>query len=242
MEHFPVFFISGLFILIALVMNEKNARYLLAGYNTMPEKDRKNFDIKGFIGFFKKFFFILGIAILIIYCLMEWLGFVEYEFIITIVLPVISVFYLPVKAQGYYIDRSVISRSIINYVGIGILGLATLGSVFLFYLGLSQNDIKIENKCIKISGMYSEEISFNTIRDIELTDELPVITQRTNGFAFAGYRKGCFTTQNGEKIKLYVNRGINQYLKIVTNDQTCFWNSKSEDMVKVLEEIKNHLK
>ena len=41
-----ILFIDVVFIAIAYGVNEKNAKLLLAGYNTMSEQERKNFDLK----------------------------------------------------------------------------------------------------------------------------------------------------------------------------------------------------
>ena len=38
-----------LFILIAFLVHEGNARFLLSGYNTMSEEDRAAFDLNGFL-------------------------------------------------------------------------------------------------------------------------------------------------------------------------------------------------
>ena len=44
------------FIIVAYVINENNADFLLAGYNTMPKKEKESFDLNGYLIFFKKFF------------------------------------------------------------------------------------------------------------------------------------------------------------------------------------------
>ena len=56
-----ILFTDAVFIAIAYGINEKNAKLLLAGYNTMSEKDRKNFDLKSYLIYFKKFFINISI-------------------------------------------------------------------------------------------------------------------------------------------------------------------------------------
>lgn len=63
-----VFVIAALgtfFILCGLVVTEKNAKYILAGYNTMSDEERAKFDIKRFIRFFRRFHLFLGASFLI---------------------------------------------------------------------------------------------------------------------------------------------------------------------------------
>ena len=51
-----ILFVNIIFIVIAFGINKKNAKYLLAGYNTMSTEQREKFDIEGFLIFFKKYF------------------------------------------------------------------------------------------------------------------------------------------------------------------------------------------
>jgi len=58
-----VYVILGLgifFIIIGFVLTQNNAKYLLAGYNTMTEKEREKFDISGYVPYFRKFHIFLG--------------------------------------------------------------------------------------------------------------------------------------------------------------------------------------
>ena len=57
---------SSIFLILGLVINQNNAKYLLAGYNTMSEDEREKHDIKKMIAFIKKFFLLLGASTIII--------------------------------------------------------------------------------------------------------------------------------------------------------------------------------
>ena len=60
MEIFlTVFFVDILFIGIAYLLNENNAKYLLAGYNTMSKEEREKVDLPNFLIFWKNFFIML---------------------------------------------------------------------------------------------------------------------------------------------------------------------------------------
>jgi len=54
--YFPVIFISALYYTIGYFTNKENSKYLLTGYNTMSDDERKKFDIKGYLKIFKPFF------------------------------------------------------------------------------------------------------------------------------------------------------------------------------------------
>ena len=49
-------FMSLLYLLIGFVINKDNAKYLLAGYNTMNQEEQDKFDIEGYLNFLKPFF------------------------------------------------------------------------------------------------------------------------------------------------------------------------------------------
>lgn len=46
-------------LIIAFGMTKENSKYLLSGYNTMSEKERKKFDIENYLSFLKRFLVIL---------------------------------------------------------------------------------------------------------------------------------------------------------------------------------------
>ena len=49
-------FMSLLYLLIGFGINKDNAKYLLAGYNTMSQEEQDKFDIDRYLNFLKPFF------------------------------------------------------------------------------------------------------------------------------------------------------------------------------------------
>lgn len=64
-----VLFVDVIFIGVAYLVNKDNAKYLLAGYNTMSVEERKKFDLENFLIFWKKFFVILTFASTLIFAI-----------------------------------------------------------------------------------------------------------------------------------------------------------------------------
>lgn len=59
---------TGLVYMFALCfVNENNAKTWLSGYNTMSKADQEKFDLKGYLRFFKSFFYYLGVYGTLIY-------------------------------------------------------------------------------------------------------------------------------------------------------------------------------
>jgi len=85
-----ILFIDVVFIAIAYGVNEKNAKLLLAGYNTMSEQERKNFDLKSYLIYFKKFFINISIYPTIFFTGLYFILEIEYAILLytfAIILP-----------------------------------------------------------------------------------------------------------------------------------------------------------
>jgi hypothetical protein len=59
---------TGLVYMFALCfVNENNAKTWLSGYKTMSKAEQEKFDLKGYLGFLKSFFYYLGVYGTLIY-------------------------------------------------------------------------------------------------------------------------------------------------------------------------------
>jgi|TARA_B100000959_G_scaffold22884_1_gene22092 hypothetical protein len=67
MIFWTVFIVDVLLIFTAYVVNKNNAKYLMAGYNTMSVEERKKVDLENLLIFWKKFFVILAFASTLIF-------------------------------------------------------------------------------------------------------------------------------------------------------------------------------
>ena len=68
-----VIFVSILCLGLAYYLNPENAKSLLAGYNTMSDTERDNFDIVNYLKFFKSFFIKLSIYSILIFVFIYFL-------------------------------------------------------------------------------------------------------------------------------------------------------------------------
>ena len=69
MEHLVSYLVpiltSLIYLSLGIFINSENARYLLAGYNTMSDVERSKFDIDSYLYFFKRFFKGLAVSCLL---------------------------------------------------------------------------------------------------------------------------------------------------------------------------------
>jgi len=71
--YIPIIFVSALYYAIGHFINKENSKYLLSGYNTMSDDERKKFDIEGYLIIFKPFFKNQALYSLIVFQLFDFL-------------------------------------------------------------------------------------------------------------------------------------------------------------------------
>ncbi len=235
-----VIFISVINILLAFIINAKTAKYVLAGYNTMSEEERKSFDIVGFIKDFKKVCLLTGLTIPIVYYLFYFFSQPEYGFIFVIIIISLILPYLLYLGKKYRKDSYFTSSS--KFFFFGIYGIIIfVFPVLLIWYGLCDNNIEFLESNLVISGMYGQEIKYNEIKNVSLEDYIPKTTIRTNGFALGRHLKGYYETANGKTIKLYVELRKPPYLNIVTTRDNIFWNYSDAKVDSVYNKLKKKM-
>ena len=99
--YFPVIFVSALYYAIGYFINEENSKYLLSGYNTMSDQERKNFDKENYLTFFKSFFKQQSLISFLIFQISYLIFKVEESLIFWSIYITIAIVYLVVKSQKF---------------------------------------------------------------------------------------------------------------------------------------------
>jgi len=233
-----IYIISGLsilFFVLSFVLTENNAKYILSGYNTMSEEERKKVDLKSVIQSYKSFHIFLAISFFV-------LGILIYKFMGEAATAMFLGIY-PILAYTVFVFRS--KDSLINAnpktknLVIGVLLATLVFLVYLFMSGNKENLIILHDDSIEITESYGETIKPEEIQSIQLVESLPKIKLKSNGYATGEIRKGYFKTDKGEKIKLIVNQKSTSYILITkTDEKKIYYASKSRTNTEVLNEIK----
>ncbi|OYX27747.1 MAG: hypothetical protein B7Z06_03495 [Flavobacteriales bacterium 32-35-8] len=102
MDYIIIVTIGLLFIGIGFLLTENNASQLLSGYNTMTKEERKKFNLKDYLPFFRKFHIFLGISIIVISLIIY--QFSEKSLVFSLVLyPILAYIYFIWKSSYYQI-------------------------------------------------------------------------------------------------------------------------------------------
>lgn len=229
---------SLLFVAIGFIVTENNAKYLLSGYNTMTDEERKKVDIKAYIPYFRKFHFFLGISFLILGASLIYLINDNAGGIFLAVYPILAYTFFVVSTSKYF---KVPNTRWIK-VGLIVLSLTLLFITGLLAYAFAENKISFDSKSIVFNGSYGETLTISEIRSIELVNQLPDITLKTNGFALGTVNKGYFKTKNGEVVKLILNSDqMPVILFIKTDGKKIYYSAKNKLNEEVMDEIQKTL-
>ncbi len=204
--------IVGLF-LIGLGFLVKSAPDLISGYNTMSNDKKKNVDIDGLSTFMRNGLITIGLSIIIGYYLFKWIGFTMIANSMILIVTLVGVTILVINVQKF--DHNKTNKTKLTYF---ILGLVFLFVIGLITYGFIPSKTIYGSDTIRFSGMYGFEISIDKIKNVELSDKLPTIKIRTNGFSFGSIKKGIFNLEKFGKSRLLIHSDLAPYLILTKNN------------------------
>ena len=228
--------IVGLFM-IGIGFLVKSSPDLIAGYNTMPTEEKKNIDIEGLSTFMRNGLITIGLSIIIGYYIFKWIGFTMIANSMILIVTLVGVTILLINAQKF--DHNKTKNSKLIYF---ITGLTFLFVIGLITYGFIPSKTIYGDDTIRFSGMYGFEISIGDIENIELSDKLPTIKIRTNGFSFGNVKKGFFNLDKYGKSRLLIHSDLAPYLilsknngnKIIINFKDRIETEKTYDKIKTM--------
>ena len=120
------------------------------------------------------------------------------------------------KRKKYYWITGIVAAIVITFV------------IVLGYLGLEEHDVIINDRQLKVTGLYGVEWPIDEIDRVKLLDELPDVVAKSNGFAAFNRLKGSFRLKEpyGGGGKLFVYKGRAPYVYIEKDDDYIILNQK----------------
>jgi len=225
---------SLLFVAIGFIVTENNAKYILAGYNTMSEEERKKIDLALYIPYFRKFHLFLGISFFAMGMTVNYFMGKTAGGVFLGVYPILAYIYFIWNGTKYSKGLSPKTSKM------AIFGLAITLIFVLTIIGLGfKNDrLSYTTQQIEIEGSYGELIAASDLKAISLVDNIPGIAYKANGFAMGAIRKGYFNTKEGERVKLIINADNKPYLLIIKNDGSkIYFSPKEQNSELLLDEL-----
>ena len=182
---------------------------LIAGYNTLSPEKKKNVDIDGLSRYIRNGLIIMGMVIMAGYLLFRWAGWPTLANMVILIVTLVGSSILMMTANRFNHNRE--KYGISHYLILGII-LFLLAGIFLF--GFMTTKTQINGDIIRFTGMYGKEMKVSEIEKVELTDTIPAILMRTNGFSLGPVYKGNFRLDEFGKCRLYINSGKGIYIVI----------------------------
>jgi hypothetical protein len=155
----------------------------------------------------------IGLSIIMGYYLFKWIGFTTIANSMILIVTLVGVTVLVITAQRFDHNKNKktkLTYFILGFVILFVIGLITFGSI--------RSKTIFKNDTIRFSGMYGFEINKTEIENIELTDKIPTINIRTNGFSFGTIKKGYFNLDKFGKSRLLIHSDMPPYLILSKNN------------------------
>lgn len=204
-----------------------NARYLLSGYNTMKEEDRKKVDIEGYLKVFKKFHLYLGTTLLVGGLLLYYLSKPDFAIMFVALAPILAYVGFIIYTGRFQMDIYKDHRWT-GYLAAAILLFVAIFIIYLFARGWQDNKVSFDREGISIDGMYGTKMLYDDIDTFYLASKLPTITARTDGFATGTVLKGNFRCSEYGNITLLITERKPPYLAIFRKSgKPLFYRTKS---------------
>lgn len=229
---------SLLFVAIGLALTENNAKYLLSGYNTMSEEDRSKVDIKKYVPFFRNFHIILGVPFFMIGTALTYLISESVGGIFLSIYPILGYIYFLIAGGKYWKGFSTKGSSWVIVILVGTL--VFVGGLLGY--GIKEDELILQSQAIVLEGHYGETLTPSDIHRIELVDQLPQITFKTNGFGLGTVRKGYFRTKDREVVKLMLNGDQQPIILFTKTDgKKIYYSARSASNEETLNELRQIL-
>ena len=228
------------FVFLGWGIHRKKWHFLISGYNTMSKEEQAQVDVEG-----------LGKAVgIMCYCLafaLVALGlFAQFNLwqllwvmtVFLIVVPIGFVFY----SRRFYPQGKTTSDANpkMKKVSFIVTTLTLLIVAGLMYFAWQPTKFTVTADHFDVSGVYGDQMAWKDIAELTLSEELPAIGARTNGSAVGSKLKGNFKLKNGEQVKLFLDKQVNQYITFTWKEKKYIINAPSEEKTKRLfEEMMN---
>lgn len=220
-------FIIGLFMLLSWAIVSKKAYWLISNFNGRKKEDQQQLIANGYPQSVGKLllFTALGLLVLLPLTFTSFKFSMELQFgfmlfFLLVGLVFLSKYEIPAKRRRSYILSSAIAIATFIFIGV------------LFYFGYQDFELRTHQETFEISGVYGDKWQYTDIQKVELLDQMPAITMRTNGFGMTTFSKGKFKVKDYGSSLLFIHTDSPPYLYIELKETKIFINSKNPKQTK----------
>ncbi|WP_312333986.1 DUF3784 domain-containing protein [Sphingobacterium sp.] len=207
---------------------------MLAGYNSMSEIEKQQFELVKYLKFFKNYLLILAISYIVIgFILIKIFDNANIGIIFSILYPLFGFFLLIYRSLSYYRNSSKTNVAVL-VVGTAII----IAIITAISIGLSNPTIKLNDNKLFISGPYGKILNIDDILSVERIST-PIQTKKISGFQMGNVRKGKFELPNNEIVTI-ISTADKNYLMINTKSSKYIIDFDSVLQSKINEKLKSN--
>jgi hypothetical protein len=193
-EFKAVIVIMVLLFGLGFLIKYRQAYQLISGYNTLPEEVKQQVDAKALGDFFGRQLMIMSLMPFLGYVLkknqLTWGTEIGFGVMLLILI------YTIIKVKSF-IPPQAFNKS--YRIGILVSVIITTAVVAVIIWTVMPAGFDLEKEQIVIKGAYGVTIEYSEITSLELEEEFPEFTARTNGASLGPYSKGHFKLADGSR-------------------------------------------
>ena len=230
-------FVACLVIGLGYAVDRLRLYDLLSGYNTMSNEEKARIDVKRVARLTAILCYGIGGLFLVMAANELWAWGLPLEpLFITLFVWIVILLWRMQRYDGNIYDESGRLRPggkkrLIPIILVSIFLLVGVPGLFLYFN--QPTDVTVTETTLVIDGSYGEEIAVSSIEDVTLTT-LPPIGRKISGAATDARLVGDFRTEDGRKVRLYIDRDVSEVIRIDTNDRRIYLNQETEDATTAL--------
>jgi hypothetical protein len=219
--------VAIVFLLLGWVIRKKKMYSLISGFNTRPEEEQEQLIKNGYPQKVANLLMLtaIGMIILLPLSFTNFIYATEVQFGFMIIFLFGGFVFLSRYEIAIKRKRSYIIGTIIGTIVIG-------GLVAISLFGYQGYELITNDERFEITGMYGDEWVYEDIIHIELMEEMPEVTVRTNGVGLPTLSKGHFKVKGYGSTLLFIQNHTTPYIYIETKDRKIFINDKDPELTR----------
>lgn len=212
------FFVFAVLVLAAWLPNSNNAASLLSGYNQLAPEEQAAFPLQHYLRFHKRW--LLGIAsmFLVMDLLLHFLAPPSWR--IGSILWLFASLGVMLYQQGSRFSPQ--QKTLYGTLSAFLL-LLGLGITWLNYRDHQNNEVVITAQKIEILGSYGTSMALADLSHWQLSNNPPALRNKRYGFADDQLKKGVFTAEDGQKVRVFLKKGEAPYLYLESKTGEKIW-------------------
>lgn len=217
-----------LFLILGWAVRKKEGYWLISGFSSRPLEEQEELIRSGYPQKVGSLLIITALGMLILFPLM----FTSFKFTIEVQLGFMIIFLMGgmIYLTKYEVPKKRKRSYIISFtLFITIIG----GMSALSYFSYQGYELVTKEESFEITGMYGDEWKYEDITSIELMEEMPEVTARTNGVGLPALSKGHFKVTGYGSSLLFIQKGSSPYIYIELRDKRIFINDKNPEQTRI---------